>query len=186
MQEFIRLKIEDVILVKPRVFGDERGYFTETYKKSEFFKNGIDVEFMQDNMSQSTKGVLRGLHYQANPKPQAKLVRCTKGKIFDVAVDIRKNSKTFGAWAGEILSDENKHALYIPQGFAHGFLVLSDTAQVYYKASSEFDAALDRGILWNDPDIAVDWGLAALNIEPVLSDKDKNQKRRLKDVGDLL
>jgi dTDP-4-dehydrorhamnose 3,5-epimerase len=186
MQEFERLKIEDVILVKPKVFGDERGYFTETYKKSEFFKNGINVEFMQDNMSQSTKGVLRGLHYQANPKPQAKLVRCIKGKIFDVAVDLRKNSKTFGAWVGEILSDENKHALFIPEGFAHGFVVLSDIAQVYYKASNEFDMSLDRGILWNDPDVGVDWGLDALGIEPVLSDKDKNQKRRLKDVGDLL
>jgi dTDP-4-dehydrorhamnose 3,5-epimerase len=186
MQEFERLKIEDVILVKPKVFGDERGYFTETYKKSEFFKNGINVEFMQDNMSQSTKGVLRGLHYQANPKPQAKLVRCIKGKIFDVAVDLRKNSKTFGAWVGEILSDENKHALFIPEGFAHGFVVLSDIAQVYYKASNEFDMSLDRGILWNDPDVGVDWGLDALGTEPVLSDKDKNQKRRLKDVGDLL
>lgn len=176
--EFKRLAIPDVILVEPKVFDDERGFFLEGYKKSEFFANGIDVEFNQDNHSKSTKGVLRGLHYQLPPKAQAKLVRCIQGEIFDVAVDIRKNSPTFGNWVGEKLTDENKKMLYIPEGFAHGFVVLSETAELLYKASNEYSKEHDRGILWNDPAISVEWGI---DFEPILSDKDKHQPL-LKDI----
>ena len=152
----------------------------EGYKKSEFYANGIDVDFNQDNHSKSTKGVLRGLHYQAAPKGQAKLVRCVRGEIFDVAVDIRKNSPTFGQWVGEKLTEENKRMLYIPEGFAHGFAVLSDEAELLYKASNEFSKEHDRGVLWNDPDIGVEWGI---DFEPILSEKDKIQPR-LKDIKD--
>lgn len=154
----------------------------ESYKKSEFAANGIDVDFCQDNHSKSSKLVLRGLHYQLPPKTQGKLVRCTKGKILDVAVDIRKGSKTFGKWVGEILSEDNFHMLYIPEGFAHGFVVLSDTAEILYKATNEYSPENDRGILWNDPDINVNWGL---DFDPILSEKDKNQPL-LKDVKELL
>ena len=176
--EFKKLSIPDVILVEPKVFDDERGFFLEGYKKSEFFANGIDVEFNQDNHSKSTKGVLRGLHYQLEPKAQAKLVRCIQGEIFDVAVDIRKNSPTFGKWVGEKLSAENKKMLFIPEGFAHGFVVLSETAELLYKASNEYSKEHDRGIYWNDSDIAIDWGI---DFEPILSEKDKNQPL-LKDI----
>ena len=133
--EFERLAINDVILVKPKVFGDSRGFFMEAYKKSDFFANGIDVEFNQDNHSKSVKGVLRGLHYQEKPYGQAKLVRCSRGRIYDVAVDIRKESETFGKYVKVELSEENKHMLFIPEGFAHGFVVLSDEAELLYKAS---------------------------------------------------
>lgn len=179
--DFNKTEIEDVILVIPKVFEDNRGFFLEAYKKSDFTNNGISADFNQDNHSKSSFGVLRGLHYQSRPKMQAKLVRCVRGKIFDVAVDIRKNSKTFGKWCGAILSEENKHALYIPEGFAHGFLTLSDTAELLYKATGEYSPQNDKGILWNDPDINIDWKKFGLNFEPVLSDKDKNQPR-LKDV----
>lgn len=177
--EFEHLNINDVILVKPRVFGDNRGFFMETYKKSEFVKNGIVDEFVQDNHSKSTKGVLRGLHYQAAPKSQAKLVRCGRGKIFDVAVDIRPDSKTFGKWCGAVLSEENKYMLYLPKGFAHGFVVLSEEAELLYKSGDEYSPEHDRGLLWNDSDIAIDWGI---DFEPLLSEKDKNQPR-LKDIN---
>ncbi len=170
--EFKKLAIEDVILVTPKVFGDSRGFFMESYQKSTFFENGIKVEFNQDNHSKSTKGVLRGLHYQTKPKAQAKLVRCSKGKILDIAVDIRKDSKTFGKWVGEILSEENKNMLFIPEGFAHGFVVLSDEAELLYKASGEYSPENDRGIRWNDPDINIDWNI---NFEPLLSEKDNKQ-----------
>ena len=129
--EFIKTEINEVILIKPKVFEDKRGFFLESYKKSEFYNNGIKEDFIQDNHSKSSIHVLRGLHYQKNPKAQGKLVRCVKGKIYDVAVDIRKNSKTFGKWVGEILSEENKNMLYIPSGFAHGFLTLSDNIQLF-------------------------------------------------------
>ncbi len=177
--EFERLEIEDLILVKPKVFCDDRGFFMETYKKSDFVANGINVDFNQDNHSKSKKGVLRGLHYQAAPKAQAKLVRCSRGKIFDVAVDIRKNSKTFGKWVGVFLSEENKHMFYIPVGFAHGFVVLSDEAELIYKASSEYSVNHDRGILWNDEKIGIDWGI---DFEPILNEKDMNQPR-FKDIN---
>lgn len=170
--EFERQNIEDVILVKPKVFGDNRGFFMETYKKSDFVANGIDVEFTQDNHSKSTKGVLRGLHYQAKPYGQAKLVRCSKGRIYDVAVDIRKNSKTFGQYVKIELSEDNKNMLYIPAGFAHGFVALSDEVEIIYKASGEYAPQADRGILWCDKEINIDWGI---DFEPILSDKDKYQ-----------
>ena len=170
--EFEKLKIKDVVLVKPKVFADNRGFFLESYKKSDFINAGIDVDFNQDNHSKSTKGVLRGLHYQLPPHCQAKLVRCVKGKIFDVAVDIRQGSETFGQWVGEILSEENKHMLYIPVGFAHGFVVLSDEAELIYKASDEFSPECDRGIRWDDPTINVQWGV---DFEPIISEKDNNQ-----------
>ena len=170
--EFERLRIEGVILVKPKVFGDNRGFFMESYKKSEFIAGGINTEFRQDNHSKSSKGVLRGLHYQAPPFEQAKLVRCTRGKIYDVAVDIRKNSKTFGEYIRVELCEENKHMLYIPEGFAHGFVVLSDEAELLYKTSNEYAPSADRGIRWNDEDLNIDWGI---DFEPVLSEKDKKQ-----------
>ena len=149
--EFEPTELKDVILVKPRVFGDSRGFFMETYKKSEFFQYGITTEFVQDNHSKSTRGVLRGLHYQKAPRAQAKLVRCPKGKVFDVAVDIRKDSPDFGKWVGAVLSEENKHMLFIPEGFAHGFVVLSDEAELIYKASDEYSPENYRGIKLNYP-----------------------------------
>ena len=170
--EFERQSIPDVILVKPKVFGDNRGFFMETYKKSEFVQNGIDVEFNQDNHSKSSAHVLRGLHYQAKPYGQAKLVRCVRGRIYDVAVDIRPNSKTFGQYVKVELSENNKNMLYIPEGFAHGFVVLSDEAELCYKASGEYNKDADRGILWNDKDININW---EIDFKPVLSDKDKVQ-----------
>lgn len=172
--EFEKLEIDGVILVKPKVLGDTRGFFMESYKKSEFFQNGIDVEFVQDNHSKSSFRVLRGLHYQAKPKAQAKLVRCSKGKIYDVIVDLRKNSKTFSKWLKVELSEENKHMLFIPEGFAHGFVVLSEEAELIYKASAEFSPELDRGLLYNDEKINIDWGI---DFDPILSEKDKNQPK---------
>lgn len=172
--EFEKLEIDGIILVKPKKFGDNRGFFMESYKKSEFIQNGIAVEFVQDNHSKSSKGVLRGLHYQANPKAQAKLVRCIKGKIYDFAVDLRKDSKTFGKWLRAELSEENSYMLYIPEGFAHGFVVLSDEAELIYKTNEEFSPELDRGVLWCDKDINVNWGIS---FEPILSEKDKNQPK---------
>ena len=172
--EFEKQKIEDVILVKPKVFGDSRGFFMESYKKSDFFANGIDVEFNQDNHSKSTKGVLRGLHYQAKPYGQAKLVRCSKGRIYDVAVDIRPNSDTFGEYVKVELSEDNKQMLFIPEGFAHGFVALSDEVELLYKASGEYNPQADRGVLWNDKQINIDWNI---DFEPLLSDKDRVQPK---------
>lgn len=179
--EFKKYDISGVQLIIPRVFPDDRGFFLESYKKSDFIANGITDEFNQDNHSKSTKGVLRGLHYQKAPKAQAKIVRCIKGEILDVAVDIRKNSPTFGKYIAEKLTEENKFMLYIPEGFAHGFVVLSDEAELMYKASNEYSKEHDRGILWNDPDININWNI---DFEPILSEKDKIQPR-LKNVEDL-
>ncbi|TCK62338.1 dTDP-4-dehydrorhamnose 3,5-epimerase [Seleniivibrio woodruffii] len=166
---FNRLDIEGVVLIEPKVFSDERGFFTETYKRSDFAAAGLDFEFIQDNHSKSVKGVLRGLHYQLSPFAQGKLVRCIQGEILDVAVDIRKDSPTFGKWSAEKLSADNKRMLYIPVGFAHGFLVLSDTAEIVYKVhGGEYAPQYDRGIMWNDPELAIDWGVA----DVIVSDKD--------------
>jgi len=165
---FTSLRIPDVILVQPRVFPDARGFFLETYKYSDFAANGITETFVQDNHSRSARGVLRGLHYQNPPGAQGKLVRAARGVIFDVAVDIRPDSATFGQWVGEILSDENHHMLYIPPGFAHGFLTLSDVADVSYKATAEYAPELDSGVIWNDPTIAIQWPAQT----PILSPKD--------------
>ena len=171
--EFEKQAIEDVILVKPKVFGDNRGFFMETYKKSDFFTNGIEVEFNQDNHSKSSAHVLRGLHFQKAPHGQAKLVRCSRGRIYDIAVDIRKGSKTFGSYVKVELSEANKHMLFIPEGFAHGFVVLSEEAELIYKASGEYCPQADCGIIWNDKDINIDW---EIDFEPILSEKDKIQK----------
>lgn len=182
--EFENTEIKGVILVKPRVFGDDRGFFLETYKKEDFEKAGIIDEFIQDNHSKSSFGVLRGLHYQKEPNAQSKIVRCTKGKIIDVAVDIRKNSPTFLKWVKVELSEENKYQLYIPKGFAHGFVALSDVVEVMYKVSGKYSPSNEGGIKWNDPDINVDWGI---DFEPLLSEKDKNSKNiKETDEKDLL
>jgi dTDP-4-dehydrorhamnose 3,5-epimerase len=166
--EFHRLALPEVILVQATRFGDDRGFFMETYKASAFAAGGISLPFVQDNHSHSTRGVLRGLHYQKQPRAQGKLVSVVRGRILDVAVDIRHGSPTYGQWLGCELSAGEGTMLYIPVGFAHGFCVLSDEADVLYKVTAEFDPELDRGIAWNDPDVGVKWPLA----EPTLSAKD--------------
>ena len=169
--EFIKTEIPEIIIVKPKVFGDKRGFFMESYKKSEFEKAGISTNFVQDNHSKSAKYVLRGLHFQKEPFGQGKLVRCIRGKIFDAAVDIRKNSPTFKKWVGFELTEENKLMLWIPRGFAHGFLTLSDEAEIIYKVSdNEYSPKSDAGIIWNDPEVNINWPIKG---EPILSGKDK-------------
>lgn len=170
--EFISTAIPEVILIKPKVFGDERGFFLESYKKSLFYANGITEEFIQDNHSKSSKGVLRGLHYQLNPKAQGKLVRCVAGAVFDVAVDIRRGSPTFGKWVGFKLSAENKHMLWIPAGFAHGFVTLEDNTEFLYKTTGEYAPECDRGIRYDDPEIGITWPIID---GLLLSDKDLKQ-----------
>jgi dTDP-4-dehydrorhamnose 3,5-epimerase len=165
---FQRLAISDVTLIEVRAFEDERGLFMETYRASEFAANGIARPFVQDNYSYSTRGVLRGLHYQKEPAAQGKLLRVVLGAIYDVAVDIRHGSPTYGQWVGEVLSAENRRQLYVPPGFAHGFCVLGDAAGLAYKVTADYAPDLDRGIRWDDPQIGIDWPL----IEPVLSPKD--------------
>ena len=161
--------LPDVVLIEPKAFGDDRGWFMETYKRSEFEANGIRTDFRQDNHSRSkTKGVLRGLHYQKDPAAQGKLVRCVVGAIYDVAVDIRKGSPTYGRWIAAELSAKDRNMLWVPPGFAHGFCTLTDVSEVVYKASAEYSALHDRGIRWNDPAIGVRWPIAT----PVLSTKD--------------
>lgn len=170
--EFITLEISEVILIKPRIFADERGFFLECYKQSDFAKVGINFNFVQDNQSMSKRGVLRGLHYQLEPKAQGKLVRCIKGKIWDVAVDIRKGSPNFAKWVALELSEENKFMLWIPPGFAHGFVSLEDS-EIIYKCTAEYDPTLDRGIIWNDPQIGITWPTT----DPILSEKDAKLPR---------
>ena len=172
--EFEKQSIEEVILITPKVFGDNRGFFMETYKKTDFEQNGIIGEFNQDNHSKSAKGVLRGLHYQEQPYAQAKIVRCIKGRIYDVAVDIRKNSKTFGKYVKVELSEENKKMLYIQKEFAHGVVALSEEVEIAYKTQGEYCPQADRGISWNDKDIGIDW---EIDFEPILSEKDKNHPK---------
>jgi len=154
--QLIRTRIPDVMILEPKVHGDHRGYFFETYRKEVFAQAGIKVEFVQDNHSKSANGVLRGMHYQLH-QPQGKLVRCTQGEIFDVAVDLRRSSPTFGQWVGEVLSADNKHALWVPPGFAHGFYVMSETAEVAYKCTTYYAPEHERGLLWNDPALGIDW-----------------------------
>jgi dTDP-4-dehydrorhamnose 3,5-epimerase len=166
----IPTKIPDVLIIEPRVFGDERGFFFESFNEKTFTeKAGVDVRFVQDNHSCSAKDVLRGLHYQIQ-QAQGKLVRVVAGAIFDVAVDIRKNSPTFGQWVGCVLSAENKKQLWVPAGFAHGFLSLEDRTEVLYKATDFYAPAHERCILWNDPNLAIEWPLTA---EPTVSGKDQ-------------
>jgi dTDP-4-dehydrorhamnose 3,5-epimerase len=167
----IKTKLSDVLIIEPRVFGDDRGFFLESFNEKTFKeKTGISTQFVQDNHSRSVKNVLRGLHYQIK-QPQGKLVRVVIGEVFDVAVDIRKNSPTFGQWTGCILSAENKRQMWIPEGFAHGFSVLSDTADFLYKTTDYYASEYERAILWNDPEIGIDWQLSD---KPLLSAKDVN------------
>lgn len=164
-----KLPIDGLYIIEPAVHGDERGYFMETYNQNDFTEEGLDYTFVQDNQSMSVKGVLRGLHFQKE-YPQSKLVRVIKGKVFDVAVDIRKGSKTYGQWYGVELSDENKKQFLISEGFAHGFVVLSDTAEFCYKVTDFYHPGDEGGIAWDDPDIGIDW---PLKDNLILSDKDK-------------
>jgi dTDP-4-dehydrorhamnose 3,5-epimerase len=166
--EFRPLAIPGVVLIAVRKFEDDRGFFMETYKHSAFAANGIAASFVQDNYARSSRGVLRGLHYQLNPAAQGKLVGVVQGEAFDVAVDIRQGSPTYGQWVGEVLSAENRRMLYIPPGFAHGYCVLSDAADIAYKVTVEYAPDLDRGIRWNDPTISIDWPMS----DPILSPKD--------------
>ena len=161
--------ILDVLILEPKVFGDDRGFFYESYNQQAFqAATGLDVTFVQDNHSKSARNVLRGLHYQVE-QPQGKLVRVVQGEVFDVAVDIRKGSKTFGLWVGQILSAENKKQLWVPPGLAHGFVVLSETAEFLYKTTDYYAPAHERCIAWNDPDLAINWQMQG---EPLLSAKD--------------
>ena len=172
--KFTPLAIPEVVLIEPKVFGDSRGFFLESFKQELFNQaTGTQHDFIQDNHSRSSKGVLRGLHYQLNPHAQGKLVRVITGAVFDVAVDIRRSSPTFGRWVGAELTAENHHQLWIPPGFAHGFVVLSDTADLVYKTTAYYAPETDRGILWNDPDIGIEW--PQLDIPFSLSDKDQKQ-----------
>ncbi len=166
---FTEAKINGVYIIEPKVFGDHRGYFMETYNENEFKANGLEYVFVQDNQSKSRKGVLRGLHFQKS-HPQAKLVRVLEGEVFDVAVDLRKGSDTYGKWVGVVLSGENKKMFLIPRGFAHGFIVLSDEATFAYKCDDFYHPDDEGGIAWNDPDIAIDWQFDG---DPILSEKDK-------------
>lgn len=167
--EKIATAIPDVFAIAPKVFGDERGFFMESYNRRSMAALGIESDFVQDNHSRSAKGVLRGLHYQIR-QPQGKLVRVIAGEVYDVAVDLRRSSPTFGRWVGMILSAENKHMAWVPRGFAHGFCVLSDYAEVLYKATDYYAPEHERTLVWNDPAIGVKWPLAG---EPLLSDKDR-------------
>lgn len=175
--EVISLEIPDVKLLKPRVFKDDRGFFLQTYHYEQYRDAGIDVRFVQDNWSRSTKGVLRGLHYQLE-HAQDKLVSVVRGEVFDVAVDIRQGSPTFGKWVGAILSEENKHQLFVPKGFAHGFCVLSDEVDFIYKCSDFYTPGDEYSVFWDDTDLGIEWSAV---VDPVISDKDI-QAPRLIDV----
>lgn len=162
--------LKDVLIIEPTVFGDHRGFFMETFRSESLKEYGIQENFIQDNHSKSVKGTLRGLHYQIHPKAQGKLVRVTQGAVFDVAVDLRKNSPTYMKWQGFELNEENKKIVYIPAGFAHGFFVLSDTAEFLYKCTEYYSPEHEHGIMWNDPEIDIVWP----DGEKILSDRDKN------------
>ncbi|MBS1883091.1 MAG: dTDP-4-dehydrorhamnose 3,5-epimerase [Actinobacteria bacterium] len=173
-------KLDGVVLVEPQVHGDERGFFVETYSKDAWAELGVEAEFVQHNHSRSSKGTLRGLHFQTSPG-QAKLLRCARGAILDVAVDLRKDSPTYGQWEGHVLDDERHHQLFVPIGFAHGFVVLSEVADVAYLVSSVYDPATEAGIAWDDPEVGVDWQVE----EPLLSARDKTAPR-LAEIADSL
>jgi dTDP-4-dehydrorhamnose 3,5-epimerase len=169
----VKTKLDDCVIIEPKVFGDERGFFLETFQAERYASLvGITLPFVQDNHSRSARGVLRGLHFQKT-KPQGKLVRVVRGEVYDVAVDIRKGSATFGEWEGVILSEENKKQFWVPPGFAHGFVVLSDTADFEYKCTDYYDPSDEGSILWSDPDLDIPWPIA----NPVLSTKDESAKR---------
>lgn len=171
---FIKTSIEGVYIIETKVFGDNRGYFMETYNKKQFEEAGLNMEFVQDNQSKSTKGVLRGLHFQTR-NTQGKLVRVTKGSVYDVAVDLRKGSPTYGKYEGVILTEDNNKQFYIPEGFAHGFLVLSDEAAFTYKCTNFYTPDAEGGLMWNDPDVAIEWPLDGID-NIILSEKDKVHK----------
>ena len=174
----VKTCLNDCVIIEPKVFGDKRGFFLETFHTSRYANLvGISLPFVQDNHSRSSKGVLRGLHFQKT-KPQGKLVRVVRGEVYDVAVDIRKDSSTFGHWESVILSEENKKQFWVPPGFAHGFVVLSDIADFEYKCTDYYDPSDEGSILWSDPDLGIKWPLAS----PILSDKDKNADK-LVDLG---
>jgi len=168
---FTPTKIPDVILIAPRLFEDARGFFYEGYRRDVFAANGIPAEFVQDNYSKSAKGTVRGLHYQVPPKAQAKLIQVLRGAVFDVAVDLRRGSPTFGQWVGRALSSANHHLLHIPTGFAHGFCALEDETLVMYKVSDVYSPAHERGLLWNDPALRIDWPM--LDVGYQLSERDR-------------
>lgn len=170
--KFISTPIADLTIVEPTVFGDHRGYFMETFSAREFKEAGLPTVFVQDNESHSKQGVVRGLHFQKK-NPQGKLVRVIEGEVFDVGVDLRRNSPTFGKWFGVILSAENKKQFYVPEGFAHGFAVLSEMATFVYKCTRLYDPTDELGLLWNDPEIGIEWPLPK-GVSPLLSEKDQN------------
>jgi dTDP-4-dehydrorhamnose 3,5-epimerase len=177
--EFIPTAIKDVILIQPKVYGDERGFFLETYRAERFAQAGIPTQFLQDNHSGSSQGILRGLHYQIH-QAQGKLVRVVCGQIYDVAVDLRRSSPTFGRWVGQILSSENKMQIWIPAGFAHGFYVMSDWAEVIYKATAYYAPEWERTLIWNDPEVGIDWPVVP-GKPSILSQKDA-RGGRLKEI----
>lgn len=172
--KFTKTKIKDLYTIEPKVFGDDRGYFMESYNRKDFLEAGLDMLFVQDNESKSKKGVLRGMHFQTK-HTQGKLVRVTQGAVYDVAVDLRKGSPTFGQWEGVLLTSENKKQFYVPEGFAHGFLVVSDEAVFNYKCTDYYAPEFDSGLLWNDPEVGIEWPLEGIE-EIILSEKDKVQK----------
>jgi dTDP-4-dehydrorhamnose 3,5-epimerase len=174
----IDTSIPDLFILEPKVFGDYRGYLLESYNRIDFAEIGLELDFVQDNMSRSTRGVLRGLHFQKK-HTQGKLVKVTRGRVFDVGVDLRKGSPTYGQWEGAILDDESHRMLFLPEGFAHGFLVLSEIADFSYKCTDYYDPENEGGIIWNDPDIGIEWPLEG--ITPLLSEKDKKLPR-MKDI----
>jgi dTDP-4-dehydrorhamnose 3,5-epimerase len=176
---FIETKIKDLYIIEPKVFGDNRGYFMESYNRKDFVEAGLDMVFVQDNESKSKKGVLRGMHFQTK-HTQGKLVRVTQGAVYDVAVDLRKDSPTYGKWEGVLLSSENKRQFYVPEGFAHGFLVVSDEAVFNYKCTDYYAPEFDGGLLWNDPEVGIKWPIEDIE-EIILSEKDTKQKQ-LKDL----
>lgn len=169
--KLIDLEIPDVKLIEPRVFGDSRGFFLETWSQREFAAAGLEIEFVQDNWSRSSRGVLRGLHYQLQHS-QGKLVRCVRGEVFDVAVDLRRSSETFGRWVGRVLTEDNKRSMWIPPGFAHGFLTLSESADFQYKCSDVYHPESERTLRWDDPTIGISWP-AFEGGSPELSEKDR-------------
>lgn len=169
---FIKTKINGLVIIEPKIFGDQRGFFFESYSQKEFADNGINIAFVQDNQSRSTKHVLRGLHLQLPPHEQDKLIRVIRGEVFDVAVDARPNSPTFGQWESIVLSEENKKMFFIPKGFLHGFVALSDVVDFEYKVSNFYSKESELGVAWNDPDLNISWPVTS----PILSDKDKVNK----------
>ena len=172
--QFTKTGIEGLVVVEPKVFGDNRGYFMETYNYNDFKAAGLDMVFVQDNQSKSKKGVLRGLHFQKK-NPQGKLVRVVSGEVYDVAVDLRKGSDTYGKWYGVLLSAENKKQFYVPEGFAHGFVGMSETAEFVYKCTRFYDPSDEGGLMWNDPEIGIDWPVPE-NAELLLSEKDQHHQ----------